>query len=86
MRLQRQGSLARQAARDSNSQPNNLAVGEDLVQSADLVVGREEKKQGTVGNRQQEEDRSAGNSGSRVGRRVVEGQKVSSGTCMLAQS
>lgn len=86
MRHQRQGSLARQPGRDNNSQPNNLAVAEDLVQSADSVVGREERKQGIVENRQQEEDRLGGNSGSRAGRRVVEGQRVSSGTCMLARS
>lgn len=51
---------------------------------AELVGGQGERKQGTVGNLQQEEGRSAGNSGSRVGRRVVEGRRVSSGTFGLA--
>lgn len=54
------------------------------MQSAELVGGQGERGQGTVGNLQQEGGRSAGNSGSQVGRRVVEERRVSSGTFVLA--
>lgn len=86
MRRQRRGSLVRQVGQDSNFQPRNLAVAAGSVLLADLVGVREERKEGTVGNQQQEEGHSAGSSGSQVGRRVVAERRGSSGRFMLARS